>query len=173
MSGIRLFITTSTAIKIYKTMIRPHVEYVDFVIESGSKSIVSKLDRLQERALRKIENCNRAEIKKTYGELEIQYRIEPLKYRRSCSLLRQMYYQSQIEINIMEEKCERTLRSSNKINMRYKFSNLTKLHNSPYYRGAKLWNTLPERIQKCKIKLEFKRMVRDWTKTMCIMKGNI
>ena len=52
LARIRIFITCETACKIYKTMIRPHLEYVDFIIESGSKIYVNKLDRLQERALR-------------------------------------------------------------------------------------------------------------------------
>ena len=45
--------------------------------------------------------------------------------------------------------------------MKYKFSNLTKLHKSPYYRGVKLWNNLPENVQKCNVKRELKKMVRD------------
>ena len=57
LSRIRMFITTHTASRIYKTMIRPLIEYVDFIIDSGSKSLISKLDRLQERALMKIEYC--------------------------------------------------------------------------------------------------------------------
>ena len=145
-------------------MIRPHLEYVDFIIESGSKTLVSKVDRLQERALRRIEYCNPVENRKTYHDLEILYNIEPLKSRRKSSLLNQMYYQSKIECNITEDRCDRILRNSKKIKMRYKFSNLTKLHNSPYYRGVKLWNKFPERIQTCKVKFEFKKLVHDWIK---------
>ena len=51
MSRIRRFISTNTAVKMYKTMITPHLEYVDFIVESGSKIAVSKFTRLQERAL--------------------------------------------------------------------------------------------------------------------------
>ena len=73
-----------------------------------------------------------------------------------------MYYQSKTEISIIKEKCDRILRSNNNINMKYRFSNLTKLHNSPYFRGVKLWNKLPKRIQKCKVKSEFKKFVLSW-----------
>ena len=58
MSRIRRFITPNTAVRIYKTMIRPHLEYVDFVVESGSKNMISKFTSLQERALRRIEACD-------------------------------------------------------------------------------------------------------------------
>ena len=75
-SRIRIFISDKTASKIYKTMIRPHLEYVDFVIDSGSKKLVNRLNRLQERALRRIEYSTRPENRKSYPELEKQYGIE-------------------------------------------------------------------------------------------------
>ena len=50
------------------------------------------------------------------------------------------------------------------VKMKYNFSNLTKLHNSPFYRGVKLWNKLPEKIQKCNVKREFRKLVPDWIK---------
>ena len=37
LSKIRWFITVNTAVKMYKTMIRPHLEYVDLIVESGSE----------------------------------------------------------------------------------------------------------------------------------------
>ena len=164
MSRFRMFITTKTAVEIYKTMIRPHLEYVDFVIDSGNKILISKIDRFQERALRRIEYCKHPENRKSYLELETLYGIDSLKRRRKCSLLNQMYHQSKAEINLVDEKCDRILRSNRKVKMKYKFSNLTKLHNSPYYRGIKLWNNLPEEIQQCRVKSEFKKRVRYWKK---------
>ena len=157
MSRIRIFITDKTACNIYKTMIRPHLEYVDFIIESGSKVYVNKLDRLQEQALRKIEYCCQPENRMTYSRLEKKYGIENLYTRRKRSLLMQMYGQSKEEINLVKNSCDRILRSDNKTTMKYNFSNLTKLHNSPYYRGVKLWNTLPAEVQNCKVRLEFKK----------------
>ena len=160
MSRIRYFITDITACRIYKTMIRPHLEYVDFIIESGRKNLVNKLDRFQERALRKIEYCTLPERKKSYVELGIKYDIEDLSVRRKRSLLSQMYGQSKCEINLATKSCDRILRSDKKTTMKYKFSHLTKLHNSPYYRGVKLWNSLPAEIQKCGDKGEFKKRVK-------------
>ena len=161
MSRIRGFISVNTAVRIYKTMIRPHLEYVDFIIESGSKNLIVKIDRLQERALCRIEFSCSAENRKSYAELQLSYGIENLHKRRKWSLLGQMYGHSKKEINVVQENCDRILRSNRKVKMKYDFSNLTKLHNSPFYRGVKLWNTLPEDIQKCNVKREFKRRVRD------------
>ena len=90
MSRIRILVSDKTVSKIYKTMIRPHLEYVDFVIDSGSKKLVNRLNRLQERALRRIEYSTR----QSYPELEKQYGIENLFIRRQRSLLIHMYEQS-------------------------------------------------------------------------------
>ena len=75
LSKIRMFISGKTSARIYRTMIRPHLEYVDFIVESGSKKRVSRLDRLQERALRKIEYCKHPENRKEYSALEKEYKI--------------------------------------------------------------------------------------------------
>ena len=164
LTKIRNFITTNTAVKIYKTMVRPHLEYVDFIVDSGCKNLISRIDRLQERALRKIEYCGPTENRKSYLELETKYGIENLHVRRTRSLLDKMYEQSKDEINIATNKCDKILRSTRKVKMKYKFSSLTKLHNSPYYRGVKLWNKLPVGIQNCEKKSEFKNLVRSWSK---------
>ena len=64
------------------------------------------------------------------------------------------------EINLVKNTCDRILRSDNKTGMKYNFSSLTKLHNSPYYRGVKLWNTLPAHVQRCNVRYEFKKELR-------------
>ena len=57
LAKIRRFITKDTAIRKNKTMIRPYLEYVDFVIESNTQERVQKLNQLQHKALRRIEYC--------------------------------------------------------------------------------------------------------------------
>ena len=42
LSKIRRFISEKTAIRIYKCMIRPHLDYIDFAIDSGSADRVQK-----------------------------------------------------------------------------------------------------------------------------------
>ena len=133
---------------------------MDFIIESGSKIYVNKLDRLQERALRRIEFCCQPGNRNEYKVLERKYGIGNLHNRRKHSLLMQMYGQSKEEINLVKNNCDRILRSDNKTGMKYNFSSLTKLHNSPYYRGVKLWNTLPAHIQRCNVRYEFKKELR-------------
>ena len=40
--------------------------------------------------------------------------------------------------------------------MKSDFTKLTKIQRSPYYRGLKLWNSLPENVQKEESKSKFK-----------------
>ena len=80
-----------------------------------------------------------------------------------------MYDQSKDEIDIVSSNCDRILRSRKKVNMKYAFSNLTKLHNSPFYRGVKLWNDLPSEIQNCQTRTKFKKSL----KKKCVKTNNV
>ena len=51
------------------------------------------------------------------------------------------------------------LRSSKAVKMNHKFTRLTKIQKSPYYRGLALWDKLPQEIQNDKSKTEFKTTV--------------
>ena len=57
LAKIRRFITEKNAVRIYKTRIRPHLDYIDFAVESGSVDRVQRLDNLQKKAIRRIEYC--------------------------------------------------------------------------------------------------------------------
>ena len=157
---IRRFITDRTAARIYKTMIRPHLEYIDFVIESGTKECIAKIDKLQNCALRRIEYCNNPADRLEYGDLRTKYNIEKLDVRRKRSLLRIMYNHSTKDENVDIITHNINLRSRNKVKLKNKFSSLTKLHVSPYYRGCVLWDQLPENIQTAENITAFKSQVK-------------
>ena len=157
LSKIRRFISEKTAVRIYKTMIRPHLDYVDCVVDSGSADRIQKLDNLQKKALRRIEYCinktNRQD-KKALGE---KYKIEELKLRRKRNLAKIMYARSSDINNLKEETTEINLRSKNKIKMNNNFTSKTKVLNSPLYRGVRLWDSLPADIQKEENKYSFRK----------------
>ena len=48
---------------------------------------------------------------------------------------------------MVRNKSDRILRSDKKVLLIYKFSDLTKLHNSPFYRAVKICNKLPEKAK--------------------------
>ena len=157
---IRRYISEKTAVRVYKTMIRPHLEYIDFVIDSCAKDRIEKIDKLEDRALRRIEFCHRPENRLDYNELRMAYKIESLCVRRKRSLLRIMYDKSKNDENVEVILHDINLRSRGKVKMKTQFSGLTKLHSSPYYRGCQLWGNLPKEIQKAENRNVFKSMVK-------------
>ena len=97
----------------------------------------------------------KTENRKEYSTLEKEYSIERLSIRRTRSLLRYMFHQSKDEKNKVKSKSDQILRSNKKMKLRYKFSKLTKLHQSPFYRGVKIWNELPWEVQRSNNSVEF------------------
>ena len=157
---IRRYISEETAIRVYKTMIRLYLEYVDFVIECSTKEKVERIDKLQDKAIRRIEFCNNTEDRESYEVLERSYKMEKLCVRRKRSLLRVMYIASKNTDNIEHVTRNINLPSSKKVQLKNNFSSLTKLHNSPYFRGLKLWDSLPENDQKAENTQIFKSEVK-------------
>ena len=89
--------------------------------------------------------------------------IEKLEIRQNRSLLNLMYTESKIPSNSEESKVYMILRSTKKVKMKSDFTKLTKIHRSPYYRGLKLWNSLPENVlkeeSKSKLKLKLSKCI--------------
>ena len=144
-------------------MIHPHLEYIDSIIDSSRESIL-KIGKLQDKTLRRIEYCNNLLDRLEYDELRRQYNIEQLLVRRKRSLLRIMYNQSEngqhfevVEHNIgLQSRCT--------VKMKNKFSDLSNIHESPYYRGCSLWSKLPEAIKKSENINVFKGAARKYIK---------
>ena len=49
---------SKTAIIVYKQMILPLLEYCNFLFNSGKKTKLDKVDRVQSKCIRIIENCH-------------------------------------------------------------------------------------------------------------------
>ena len=54
---IRRFISESTAITVYKQMILPLLEYCNILFNNGKKGKLDKIDKIQSKCVRIIENC--------------------------------------------------------------------------------------------------------------------
>ena len=148
MNIMRRFLSERTALLIYKVMIMPHYDYVDFVIDSATSEKTQRLERLHKRAIRIVEYTIEHENRKTLAELYDRYNLTSLYQRRAEHLLLFMYKISKNDtknIEIQRPKIE--LRSRNKVKFKYKFTNKTKVLNSPYYRGEFLWSQLSPELQ--------------------------
>ena len=58
--------------------------------------------------------------------------------------------------NIDIERPKMDLRSKPKVKLKTDFTSVTKVYNSPLYRGMRLWDQLPPEIQKEENKFKFK-----------------
>ena len=94
LAKIRRFILEKTAIRIHKCMIRPHLDYIDFTIDSGSADRIQKLDNLQKKAVRRIEYCLNPANRQNIETLMEKYNIESIRLRRKKNLAKIMYTQS-------------------------------------------------------------------------------
>ena len=159
LAKIRRFISEKTAVRIYKTMIRPHLDYIDFVVESGSANRIQKLDTLQKKALRRIEYCMNVENRQDKKALQGKYKIEDLQLRRKRNLVKIIHTLSADSENLKTVSAVRELRSTTKVKMKNDFTSKTKVFNSPLYRGIRLWDSLPSNLQKEENKYVFKRKI--------------
>ena len=93
-------------------MIRPHLDYVDYVIDSGSADRVHNLDKLQKKAMRRIEYCTLPANRKNIDTLQDLYKVEPLRLRRKRNLVKIMFTESQKDDNLHKSKTLMQLRSA-------------------------------------------------------------
>ena len=85
--------------------------------------------------------------------------IEKLHVRRQRNILKIMFGQSRNNDNIKYYRPERVLRSNDKVKLKSKFTRISKIKRSPYYRGISLWNKLPQSMQCEQDKTRFKKAV--------------
>ena len=144
---MRQYITTDAALTIYKQMIIPLFDYADFMVESASKVKIAKLEKLQENALKCIENMypKRVDVDLLYEK----YDIQPLCLRYCEHISRFTYRQSKRAGIIDFVRPPMNLGSNQKV----KFKKGTKyryaMHlKSPRMLGVKVWDMLPATVQK-------------------------
>ena len=154
LKNIRPYITSSIASLIYKTCIRPVMEYADFLIDGCTKGTTDKLDRIQKRAVKIIDQARHQDI--SYNDLLRLYDIESLVTRRKKHHLSVMYRHSQDCSNLENYRPDITLRSNLKVRFKSRFTPLTKVQKSPYNRGVSPWDRLPVAVQRATTKVKFK-----------------
>ena len=152
---IRPYVTNSIANLIYKTCIRPIMEYADFLIDSCNKAKIEKLENIQKRAIKIIDWSKHKGIK--YKDMCFLYGLDDLKVRRKKHHLAVMFRHSHDPTNLVIARPDVVLRSNNKVKFRRKTTQLTKVLNGPYYRGVTLWDMLPVSVQRATTKVKFKK----------------
>ena len=164
-SIIRCFLTQKTALLVYKVMILPHFDYVDFIVDSATNECTEKLECLHKRAIRKIELHQNQNQKLDYNTVLRSFGLTTLYQRRAKHLLTFIFkYKGEI-VKLDPQKPKIELRSKNKVKLKANFTSKVKVQNSPLYRGISLWNQLPEAIQKLELTTHFKTQTRTYIET--------
>ena len=154
---IRPYITNYVASLVYKTHVLPMLDYADFLVESGRTEKIDRLENLQKRALKLIDNkLHRGE---TVDRLLELYGLQTLQKQRENHHLVLMYRLSQEKTYLESYRPGIELRSNRKIKLKIKTTKLTKVMNSPYYRGVRLWDNLSEKAQRATTKVKFKQFL--------------
>ena len=148
LSKLRKCMTRDICVNVYKVMISPIIEYCSFYTGSGQVNELSKLQRMQNQALRV---CCRSRLRdKSIHDLHIECKVETLESRRAKQLLCIMWKRAS-KGDAVERANVRT-----RGDLKLKFAIRRAKTGSPYYRGVKLWDKLDHTIQKLPTKKRFK-----------------
>ena len=158
---LRPFVSTSTAIQIYKALILPHFDYCSTVWDGLSLHLNDKLQKLQNRASRVILKAN---------------------YATSSSVLREKLHWDTLQTRRHKQKAVMMFKSLNNLTPKY-LSELFKPYSTDYnlrnvdkkvalpfphtdflkrsfsYSGAMIWNDLPQNIRNIESLNSFKREI--------------
>ena len=159
---LRKHITEDVALKIFKGLILCHFDYGDFLVDSGSKGNIEKLGRLYTRSVRCVEYRSNVRNRLKIDDLYVKYKLETLENRRKKNLLKIMYKESKVDGNIDMYRPQQVLGSTKNVKLKHKFTRLTKIQRSPYYRGLELWDKIPLDIQTSTTSIEFKNAIRGY-----------
>ena len=154
---IRGCITTKCALSIYKTMILPLFEYGGLFLSSCTDKEQTKLQRLQNQALRVIyKEDNYANV----FELHNISNLLPLKLRREMALIKIMF--NKVHNNQGLDPRTLNTRAHDGPLMVVPKPNSSRYRNSVAYRGPAAWNILDPNIRCIENKNNFVRAVKSY-----------
>ena len=164
-SKIRYVLTANAAVLVYKQMLLAFFDYLEILIDSGSKKYVEKLQLLQFRDIQIIykyhvdgRKIKRSDEERLHSEIGLQH----LKERRKKHILHMMYNMKTSHPDVIDTRDKgMNLRSSSNVNFKeYKLINEIYIK-SPYVRGCNLWKQLPSNTQHAETLSLFKQMLTD------------
>ena len=152
---LRYLIGMEDAKTLFKQAIVPHFDNCSFITDCSTETNVKKLQVIQNRMLRCIQNVRVWE--ESITDLHELCEIPLLAPRRKELLMSLIYSKSRKDPPI---NTRRRTRNDNKMNYSLPFPRTQKFKRSPLYRGLSTWNKLPFEIQSTESKLLFKRKIK-------------
>lgn len=149
LSKIRKYINEEVAIKLYKSLVLPIIDYGDVFYDCASKNTLDRIQKLQNRALRKVSLAQRFT---SSIELHTKFNVLPLYMRRVKNLQKLMHSYLLHNINQIDfpwSSAEGDAEGSRVTRLRsapyvpLKTPKTSKYKDSFGYSGPKLWLSLP------------------------------
>ena len=155
---LRFYITEEAAVKIYKTMILPYMDYGDvFVINANAKQI-KKLQTLQNKALR---TCLNPHPETPVDMLHQSVQLPKLDVRREAHLLNFMYKYKENKLYLNNRNIRTRLHDAPVF--KTVKPNVEKFKNNIFYNGAVKWNNLTSDIRNIETYDKFKLKSKQWS----------
>ena len=155
---IRRYLNNDSALAIYKQMILPLFDYCGFLLLSCCKNDREDLQVIQNNALRL---CLNLRLNDRISLLEIHRRsnLLSLEQRRCIQLISLLYQHGESKQNVFVIPARNT-RAVNIRKFRTEVYHNSKYKNSPYYKAAKFWDTLPRPAKDSETLYELKQHLR-------------
>ena len=154
---LRPYVTEKCAIAIYKQTILPVFDYVGFMLISCNKSDRNDLQIIQNDALRTCYNVRRRD-RLTVSSMHNRSHLLSLEQRRIIQLLCLMYIHRRDPANL-KIPVRNTREADRDIFKVERYKNC-KYKNSPYYKGADIWKSLPLDISDSDCMFQFKKGIK-------------
>ena len=143
LSKLRRYVNLKSAEIIFKTMILPYFDYADIFYEATTVQNLSKLQRLQNRALRIVTQSKATDI--STKDLQLSMNVTPLRLRREHHLMNFMYKRAEIPKYVDNRNL--LTRAHDKKILKVLRPNLELSKNSIKFKGSVLWNSLDAGLQ--------------------------
>ena len=156
LSKVRKFLSESTALKIYKTMIVPYLDYGDVIYNSANQEGLEKLQRLQNRCLKICMNFNARHNTK---DLHVSTNTPMLKVRRECHINNFMF--AKVQKGHLVDDRDIPTRAHDAPMCKVKVPKIETYKRSVEYAGAVRWNSLPVNIRNTDDLAKFKRLQKN------------
>ena len=155
---IRKYIDKPSALAIYKQMMLPLFDYSGFLLLSCLKSDREDLQIIQNNALRL---CLGLRLNDRISLVDIHSRANllSLEQRRCIQLLSLLFVHGQTHNNVFEIPARNT-RAADVCKFKTEIYKNSKYKNSPYYKGAKLWDTMPRQVKDSTTLFELKQHLK-------------
>ena len=140
-------------------MVLPILEYNSAIYNFTTAQNSQKLQRIQNRAIRIITKTDKPT---STTELQNKLKLQPLHRRWQNQLLTLMHIRSRNPIHT--QTAHRTTRQTSKYNIKIPRPKTQLLKHAPCYKGAQIWNALPEAHKALELR-PFKKYIKHKTET--------